>query len=191
VLCWQPRARQNGAEQLECGPTPRAAPALHADLDREASRPSTYPLCALPSPDGAMDGVTASELWNCMAQTRHAAPAISPLEGAHRVRNRHRGRAPSCVINAQAGSSFGHFPGRSAPRGGQLTSVRSGARQLVAFVDHRLLPEGARCDPSETSQRLARATLARMRLSGLIDTVLRWRRTRLARGLGLGRSLLP
>ena len=57
MLHWQPRARQNGAEQLDFGPTPRAQPALYADLEGEASRPSTYPLRALPSPDGTMDGV--------------------------------------------------------------------------------------------------------------------------------------
>ena len=113
MLHWQPRARQNGAEQLDWGPTPHAAPPLYADLDREASRPSTYPLCALPSPDGAMDGVTASELWNCMAQARHAAPAISPLEGAHRD---------------ETDTADGHLRVSSTPKAAPPSGVSQGAR---------------------------------------------------------------
>ena len=38
-------------------------------------------------------------------------------------------------------------PGRPRHQGDQLTSVRSGARALVTFVDHRLRSAGARCDP--------------------------------------------
>ena len=37
------------------------------------------------------------------------------------------------------------FPGAHGTRGGQLTSVQSGARQLV--IRRPSLPEGARCDP--------------------------------------------